>query len=86
MLYRKKFDRYITQYERRAYLEKFVDSAEKITITENITDCEDPKDDQFLELAISGKANLIVSGDPHLLKMNPFRSVAIIKPNDINLE
>ena len=36
---------------------------EKIEITEVITDCPDPKDNRFLELAVCGKANVIISSD-----------------------
>jgi hypothetical protein len=36
------------------------------------------KDDKFLELAVNGKANLIVSGDKDLLILNPFRDIPIL--------
>jgi len=38
----------------------------------------DPKDDKFLEAAISGKLDFIVSGDKHLLGLRKFRSIPII--------
>ncbi len=38
----------------------------------------DPKDDKFLEAAISGKVDCIVSGDKHLLDLKEFRSIRII--------
>lgn len=38
----------------------------------------DPKDDKFLEAAIAGKADFIVSGDKHLLDLKEFRSIPII--------
>ena len=38
----------------------------------------DPKDDKFLEAAISSKVDFIVSGDKHLLDLEKFRSVPII--------
>jgi predicted nucleic acid-binding protein len=37
-------------------------------------------DDKFLELAVSGHADFIVSGDADLLVLNPFRDIAIIPP------
>jgi len=38
------------------------------------------KDDKFLELAVSGNATCIASGDNDLLVLNPFRGVAIMTP------
>jgi PIN domain len=34
-----------------------------VTITERIAACRDPADDKFLELAVNGHADRIVSGD-----------------------
>lgn len=39
---------------------------------------DDPKDDKFLEAAIAGKVDFIVSGDNHLLAIKEFRSIPII--------
>ena len=55
-------------------------AAELVDITERIAACRDPKDDKFLELAVSGKADLIVSGDGDLLDLNPFREIPILTP------
>ena len=38
----------------------------------------DPKDDRFLDAALAGGVDLIVSGDHHLLDLNPFRNIPII--------
>jgi uncharacterized protein len=54
--------------------------AELVTITERIAACRDPRDDKFLELAVSGHADLIVSGDRDLLALNPFREIPIVTP------
>ena len=42
----------------------------------------DPKDDKFLELAVNGHADLIISGDADLLALNPFRGIPIVTPAD----
>ena len=52
------------------------------TTTERITACRDPKDDKFLELAVNGHADLIVSGDADLLTLNPFQGTPIVTPAD----
>jgi uncharacterized protein len=59
-------------------LAKMLAAAELVTITERIAACRDPRDDKFLELAINGHADLIVSGDADLLALNPFREVPIV--------
>src|SRR5262245_14509364 len=38
----------------------------------------DPTDDKFLEAAIAGKVDFIVSGDNHLLELKSFRDIPII--------
>ena len=43
--------------------------------------CRDAKDDKFLELAVNGNAELIVSGDEDLLILNPFQEIAIVTKN-----
>lgn len=55
-------------------------AVELVAITERITACRDPKDDKFLELAVNGHADLIVSGDADLLVLDPFRGIPIIPP------
>jgi len=38
----------------------------------------DPKDDKFLEAAVAGRADVIVSGDQHLLALKAYREIPII--------
>jgi predicted nucleic acid-binding protein len=45
-----------------------------------INACRDPKDDKFLELAVSGHADYIITGDDDLLTMHPFHGIEIITP------
>jgi putative PIN family toxin of toxin-antitoxin system len=47
---------------------------------QRVADCRDPKDDKFLDVALSGDADCLVSGDLDLLSMNPYRSIPIITP------
>jgi uncharacterized protein len=58
----------------REGLAQMLADAELVAITERIAACRDPKDDKFLELAVNGHADLIVSGDADLLALNPFRA------------
>jgi putative PIN family toxin of toxin-antitoxin system len=54
--------------------------AELVTIVERIAACRDLTDDKFLELAVNGRADMIVTGDLDLLVLNPFRGIPIITP------
>lgn len=62
------------------WLKKILAAAETVTITERTAACRDPTDDKFLELAVNGQADLIVSGDADLLALNPFRGIPIVPP------
>jgi uncharacterized protein len=54
--------------------------AELVAITERIVVCRDPTDDRFLEVAVNGHADMIVTGDLDLLVLSPFRGIPIITP------
>lgn len=43
---------------------------------------EDPPDNRFLECAVDGSADFIVSGDQHLLRLKTFREIQILSPAD----
>jgi uncharacterized protein len=50
--------------------------------TVRVTDCRDPKDDKYLELALAAGAETIVSSDDDLLVLHPGRGVRILRPAD----
>ena len=81
VLNRKKFNKYLSLEDRQVFLLKFISSSQLVSITENITVCRDEKDNKFLELAVSGNANVIVTGDLDLLILNPFQAVEILTPD-----
>jgi uncharacterized protein len=64
----------------REGLARMLAAADLVTITERIAACRDPTDDKFLELAVNGHADLIVTGDGDLLALNPFRGIPIVTP------
>ena len=43
---------------------------------------DDPDDDRILECAVAGRANLIVSGDHHLRRLQVYEGIPIIRPID----
>jgi putative PIN family toxin of toxin-antitoxin system len=75
-----KFDRYVSRARREALLDRLAPNVEIVEIIQHVRACRDPKDDKFLELAINGSANVIVSGDEDLLSLHPFRGVDILSP------
>lgn len=48
----------------------------------DISVCEDPDDNKFLECAVAGKCKTIVSGDKHLLKLTGYKGIAILSPRN----
>jgi putative PIN family toxin of toxin-antitoxin system len=80
VVFRRKFDQYLTSEERNIFLFKFANESESVEIKEEIKACRDAKDDKFLELAVNGNADLIITGDIDLLVLNPFREIEIITP------
>jgi putative PIN family toxin of toxin-antitoxin system len=80
VLGRSKFDRYIGLADRQQFLRLLGRVAEFVPIVYPIRECRDPKDDKFLELALNGRAHLIITGDADLLALHPWREIAIVTP------
>jgi len=83
VLSRPKFGDYIEPGESERFLGAFVREVRFVEIRETVRVCRDPKDDQVLELAVSGNADLIVTGDTDLLALDRFRGIEIITPADL---
>lgn len=47
---------------------------------QRVSACRDPQDDKFLEAALAGQANCLVSGDADLLDMGSFEGIPILRP------
>jgi putative PIN family toxin of toxin-antitoxin system len=81
----KKFDKYLSTVSRIEFLNDLIESIEMIEIITEINLCRDPKDNKFLELAINGKADYLISGDQDLLILNPFQEISILSPQAFTL-
>lgn len=79
-LHSPKFDRYVRRERRDALLERVASLVEIIDVLQSIRASRDPKDDKFLEAAVNGRADVLVTGDRDLLDLNPFRGIAIVTP------
>jgi putative PIN family toxin of toxin-antitoxin system len=81
-LMRSKFDRYVDRALRQRFLSDLASVAEWVTVTGGVAASRDPDDDKFLETAINGEADCIVTGDADLLTLDPFNGVRILTPRD----
>ncbi len=79
-LMRPKFDRYVSQEGRAVYLAQLEAVSEWISITNAKMGCRDPDDDRFLETALMGEVDYLISGDEDLVVMSPFRGIPIKRP------
>lgn len=80
VLGRSKFDRYAPKAQREAFLKGFREQATTVNVSIIVTDCPDSKDNMFLALAETAMAELIISSDPHLKNMHPWRGIPILPP------
>jgi len=78
VLSRRKFDPYVTHEARKTFVHLLVGVATLVPIVQRIRACRDPNDDKFLDVALNGEADLIVTGDRDLLALDPFHGVRIM--------
>jgi putative PIN family toxin of toxin-antitoxin system len=81
VLNRKRFRRYVDEEDIRSFLAALTRETQWVDSKVEIKACRDPKDDKFLELAVSGHGTHIVTGDSDLLALNPFRGIEILPPH-----
>ena len=82
VLGRPKFVRTIPLARRDRFLQILRRAAVWFEPAVQVTDCRDPKDDKYLELALAAGAETIVSSDDDLLVLHPWRGVRILRPAD----
>ncbi len=75
---RKKFEKYLEEGEREIFEELLYRESKFIEVTVAAEASGDPDDNKFLELAICGKADIIISGDKDLLALDPFRNIRVV--------
>lgn len=80
---REKFLRFFKDLSKRDEFINFVIQSTKIIEpTHTVTDCRDPKDNMFLEIALTCQAVYLVSGDKDLLTLNPYQNIEIITASE----
>lgn len=78
VLWRPKFDRYLTSDDRQRFLALLAGVTRKVHITRQFDICRDAKDNQFLDVAFNGQANALITGDQDLLVLKVFQGVPIV--------
>jgi putative PIN family toxin of toxin-antitoxin system len=82
VIHRPGFDKYLSEEERVEFLTTLVNEAELVNVVDKVTDCRDAEDNKFLELAVSGRATHIITGDADLLVLQIFRGIVVISPSE----
>ena len=67
--------------EIEALVALFVLRGERVTPTRNVKLCRDPKDNMFIEAALAGEAQYVVTGDDDLLTLKKFETVRFVTPH-----
>ena len=73
---------YIKQDETLRLIHSYKELVEWVPIIERVQACRDPKDDKFLELAVNGQAEYLITGDKDLLVLHPFKETKILSTKD----
>ncbi|HEY9771925.1 MAG TPA: putative toxin-antitoxin system toxin component, PIN family [Coleofasciculaceae cyanobacterium] len=79
---KKKFDKYISNVDRKIFLTVVEKNSKFISVSHQTTICIDADDNKFLELAVSGMARYVVTGDNDLLCLQSYQDINIITAAD----
>ena len=77
---RSKFDAYVSRKARLLFLAQLEAVSEWVSIANAKLGCRDRDDDKFLETALVGEADFLITGDQDLLEMSSFREIPIVTP------
>lgn len=75
-----KFDRYASPTQRAQFVNSLTVVGTLTTVTVHLQVVRDPNDNFVLELAVSGGASVIISGDHDLLTLGVYDSIPIRTP------
>jgi hypothetical protein len=79
---RNKLTEYVTEEQIERFIENIERIAEFVELKSHLEVVNDPKDDIVINTAIDGRADLIVSGDHHLLSLKEFRGIKIVSVDE----
>lgn len=72
--------RYLPQDEALLFIDMFTGKAVPLAVTSSTSRSRDPDDDAFLNLAIEGRADWLVTGDQDLLVLGKVEDTRIVTP------
>jgi predicted nucleic acid-binding protein len=61
-------------------IEELAEVLQRPKLERYVTAAEREEDNKFLELAVSGSASYIITGDEDLLVLHPFRNIVVVTP------
>ncbi|MCK8516984.1 putative toxin-antitoxin system toxin component, PIN family [Methylonatrum kenyense] len=80
VLDRPKFSPYISVADRREFIRLLGGVSRFVEVLRPVRACRDPDDDKFLDVALAGEAQAIITGDKDLLALDPFHGIRIVTP------
>jgi hypothetical protein len=83
VLDREKFDRYLDRFSRQEFVALMrrnvhLFAVPKADLMAVEPACRDPRDNQFLALALVAEADVVVSSDEDLLVLHPWRGIPVV--------
>ena len=81
VLARPRLQKFFGVGEVEGFYERAAPTIRRVVPEQRIAACRDPKDDKFLDAAVAGHADFLVSGDEDLLVLDPFRGVPVLTPD-----
>lgn len=78
VLYRPKFDRYISIQSRDKLIHDLIEISTFVSPQKKYSICRDVKDNMFLDIAVEGEVSFIISGDEDLLVLEEFAGIPIV--------
>lgn len=82
VLMRPKFDRYVFREERRKVLSLFESTGDFVLPVKKFTHCRDIKDNKFLDVAVAGDVEFLITGDKDLLILKEIENIPIMQMSD----
>src|SRR5574337_188988 len=80
VLARPEFDPYVSRQERQGFIALLGGVDRVLPIHHHIHACCDPRVDKFLDVALAGAAQALITGDQDLLALHPFHGIPILNP------
>ena len=82
VLSRPKFNRFFSSEDQVSIIASIIDRGQLIEVNSSVELCRDSTDNKFINLALDGKADVILSGDPDLLSLNSISNILVLNPSD----